>query len=45
MRKEEADMSNPYGYYGYGQYYGSDLQRLLLFLLIVPVIFWFVGAL
>lgn len=32
------------GYYGAGYYGGGSLHRLLLFLLVIPVIFWFVGA-
>ncbi|PTX55177.1 hypothetical protein C8P63_12157 [Melghirimyces profundicolus] len=36
-------MIDPWGYYG--KYPGGGLQRLLLFLLVIPTIFWFVGAL
>lgn len=53
-RKEESSMYYPGGYYGYGYgsgygyggygYGGGSLRRLLLFLLVIPVIFWFVGA-
>ncbi|MFD1427342.1 putative membrane protein [Kroppenstedtia sanguinis] len=32
------------GYYGAGYRGGGILQRLFLFLLVIPVIFWFVGA-